>query len=170
MARKSVVPVYAPEETTKGFRTCAVFTNLLGIIGSIIFLIAAGKKSQFVKDHCKQRIQLVIWTVIQVVILSVASTLLAFTLVVPIICAIGASIQGIVFVVETIVMIVRAADGRFTSAKRTREAVRAAAFAGNEVAINIIKTDPKYYDILAEYNKTFANVTEQANDSTVTEG
>lgn len=163
MAKKVTPVVYTPEETAGKYRVCAALANLFGIIVSIIFLIIAGKKSKLVKDHCKRRIGFVISMVVMGVILGILGTVFVWTVVAPIICGVLGGIMAICAIIDSIVMLVRGACGRFASKKDTRKFIRDFAFAGDETALRIINTDSRYADIREEYEKSRASAATPEN-------
>lgn len=156
MFKMANIPVYTASDTSSGNRACAMLAELLGFITLAIVWFTVGKKSRFIGEHCRFALKIKIALAAALALCTVAGTLLIWTVIAPIIfTALGALCVACVTALD-IFMAVRAAHGRFASKKRTRSDARDYALLGDEVALEAVKTNPEYADILAEYERIFA--------------
>ena len=161
MFKMANIPVYSASDTSPGNRACAMLVELLGFGTLAIVWFTAGKKSNFVGEHCRWALRMRIALAIALAVCTIFGLSLFLTVIVPIIFAVLGAACAAAFTVFNIIMAVRAAHGRFASKKRTRSDVRDYALLGDEVALEVVRTNPEYADILAEYEKNFAPSDEQ---------
>lgn len=161
MFKTANIPVYSASDTSSGNRACAMLVELLGFGTLALVWFTVGKKSNFVGEHCRWALKMRIALSIVLAVCAICGFSLLLTVIVPIIFAVIGVACAAVFSAFNIVMAVRAAHGRFASKKRTRSDVRDYALLGDEVALEVIRTNPEYADILAEYEKNFAPFDDQ---------
>ena len=167
MFKMSGVPIYASDDTSPGNRACSALAELFGFTTLAIVWFTAGKKSRFVGDHCRFAFYMRIVLVSVTAVFALLGFFLFWTVIVPLILVALEVVCIIAFLVISIIMAVRAENGRLTSKKQTRRDVRDYAFAGDENAISLMRSCPEYADILADYERVFATVGGFAGDDTI---
>lgn len=140
--------MFTSDETRGAAKVLAVVAHLFLPFGLIVAWLMGHKKYLFVREHCAYRL----YYFTGVLVLIVGLLLLSLIPVVGgAILAVGGFTLFVIVTVDSVRYAIYAANGRIASEKKTRCIIRDRAFAGDERAIGIIRSDPRYSDILAEY-------------------
>ncbi len=140
--------MFTSDETRGAAKALAVVTHLFLPFGLIVAWLIGHKKYIFVREHCSYRL----YYFTGVLVLVIALLLLSLIPVAGgVILAVGGFALFVAVTVDSVRYAIYAANGRIASEKKTRCIIRDRALAGDERAIEIIGSDPRYSDILAEY-------------------
>jgi len=178
------IPVFTKEDTC-GLHRFFAFLSYFFPLGTLIMWIAFHKKSKFVRMHTKKSCRLYVITILQYV------TVIVFTIILTLILRTGgnteAALAGILgslatygvaaafgvvfFIIITVVMVlwilitaIKALCGKLYGIKTVKEIIREQLNLGNPEALEIIRTDNRFADVLAEYNATQAKMQQAANN------
>ena len=157
------IPVFTKEDAGGIHRLFALLAYFFPI-GTLVMWLIFRKKSKFVKMHAETcfgyYLVIIIMTVVFGVFAGVAALIAFLTgkpdvlLVVGIAMVIVAGITVIVVQIVLLVSMIRALFGKLESNKQLKLIVREQLALGNPEAVEVIKTDARFADILAEYNAT----------------
>lgn len=157
------IPVFTKEDAGGIHRLFALLAYFFPI-GTLVMWLIFRKKSKFVKMHAETcfgyYLVIIIMTVVFGVFAGVAALIAFLTgkpdvlLVVGIAMVIVAGITVIVVQILLLVSMIRALFGKLESNKQLKLIVREQLALGNPEAVEVIKTDARFADILAEYNAT----------------
>lgn len=157
MFKMANIPVYTASDTSSVNRVYAVLAELLGFVTLAAVWYTVGKDSRFVGEHCRFALRIKLVLAAALALCTLSGILLLWTVIAPIIfTALGVACIAAASALN-ILMAVRAYHGRFASKKRTRSDARDYALLGDEVAVEAVKTNPEYADILAEYERFFSD-------------
>ena len=159
------IPVFTKEDAGGIHRLFALLAYFFPI-GTLVMWLIFRKKSKFVKMHAETcfgyYLGIIIMTVVCGVFAGVAALITFLTgkpdvlLVVGIAMVIVAGITVIVVQIVLLVSMIRALFGKLESNKQLKLIVREQLALGNPEAVEVIKTDARFADILAEYNAIHA--------------
>ena len=157
------IPVFTKDDAGGIHRLFALLAYFFPI-GTLVMWLIFRKKSKFVKMHAETcfgyYLVIIIMTVVFGVFAGVAALIAFLTgkpdvlLVVGIAMVIVAGITVIVVQIVLLVSMIRALFGKLESNKQLKLIVREQLALGNPEAVEVIKTDARFADILAEYNAT----------------
>lgn len=191
MARKlkiQDIPVFTKEDTC-GLHRFFAFLSYFFPLGTLIMWIVFHKKSKFVRMHARNcfvyHMTVILTNVVMSLVLVIVGIIVAVqsgTLISDPsafvsgliagggIFAIFAIVFGIVDVIFSIAMfitilvsIIRALCGKLDSLKNVKLVIREQLNLGNPEALEVIRTDARFADILAEYNANQARMQQAAN-------
>lgn len=169
------IPVFDPAETGIGYRFAAYFSYSL--FGLIVMWPLFHKKNKFIRMHCKHAFPLVLQRAIAIVVLDVLSGIMNGVFLATVgtltqeqaqtVSVIYSAVSGLllaafsiymtVLTVFTLINIIYGFMGKLCSEKTLKKIVREQLSINNPEAIELINTDPRFADILAEYEAAKAS-------------
>lgn len=192
MARKPKIqdiPVFTKEDTC-GLHRFFAFLSYFFPLGTLIMWIIFHKKSKFIRMHAKYCFVYHMTIIVTNVVMSLLLVVIGVVIVLSGGVAVGSDPSaifsaliagggafaiisaafGIVDVIFSIAMfitilvsIIRALCGKLDSLKNVKLVIREQLNLGNPEAFEVIKTDARFADILAEYNANQARMQQAAN-------
>ena len=157
------IPVFTKEDAGGIHRLFALLAYFFPI-GTLVMWLIFRKKSKFVKMHAETCFGYYLVIIIMTVVFGVFAGVAALVLnsmgklkdMLFVGIAMGAigGLIVIVFLIMLLVSMIRALFGKLESNKQLKLIVREQLALGNPEAVEVIKTDARFADILAEYNAT----------------
>ena len=160
------IPVFTKEDAGGLHRLFALLAYFFPI-GTLVMWLLFRKKSKFVKMHAETcfgyYLVIIIMTVVFGIFAGVAALILNSMGKLKDMLFVGIALGGIgglivfVFLIMLLISMIRALCGKLESTKQLKLIIREQLALGNPEAVEVIKTDARFADILAEYNATHAH-------------
>lgn len=159
------IPVFTKEDAG-GIHRLFAFLSYFFPIGTLVMWLIFRKKSKFVKMHAETSFGYSITVIVCPIVFGLLfgivalvmfiaglwDKLLVFAPIFGIASGAVSAIIGICVFIMTLTSIIRALCGKLESNKQLKLIVREQLDLGNPEAVELIKTDARFADILAEYN------------------